>query len=188
MRPKEIFPQRIETDAGHWVRERTQHILETPDPNEHHKEMSFLNHLMLYGETDERQVMGEKLAGAERNERCARRAVWLMVVFTTMAVLGLGYAVLLLDEFTPNTARFVTRTFGAIGLASLVSLLAFVGFWLVSRGKLDDQREGCRRLVTKIVESRLGKPVTASSADILKRRSAPRRVAAEGCEASPGNT
>ena len=145
-------------DAGHSVHEQIHYICESNRPNAHQREMSFLRHLMLYDDTGEHRELEERLERAERNERCARRAVWLMVVFMAISLAGLGYAALLLEDFPPNTSQFLTRIFCALGLASLVSLLAFVGFWLVSRGEMNEQREGCRRLVARIVAARLGKP------------------------------
>jgi hypothetical protein len=106
--------------------------------------------------------LGEKITHAQRNERCARRAVGLMAALITLALVGLGYAALLLETFPLNTSQFLTRVFCALGLASLVSLLAFMTFWLIARGELSEHREACRRLVTKIVESRLGKPGSGS--------------------------
>lgn len=188
MQPKETFEQRTGPgghgeaswiSSGHSVHEQIHYICESAPSSEHQREMAFLRHLMHYDDTDERHKLEEKLTRAERNERCARRAVGLMVVLTALAVVGLGYAALLLEDFPPNTSQFVTRLFCALGLASLVSLLAFVGFWLVSRGKLDDQREGCRRLATRIVESRLGKPPSVASPEIVRTRSPRRSVDAE---------
>ena len=145
-------------DAGHSVREQIHYICESARLSEHEREVSFLRYLMLYGDTNECMEQEEKITHAERNEHCARRAVKLMVVLTGLSLLGLGYAALLLEDFPPNTSQFLTRIFCALGLASLTSLLAFVALWLISRGELNEHREGCRRLVTKIVESRLGKP------------------------------
>jgi hypothetical protein len=64
-------------------------------------------------------------------------------------------------------------------LASLVSLLAFAGFWIISRGKLDEQRDACRRLAMRIVESRLGKPAKDSATEIVRARSLRKAVATE---------
>lgn len=187
MPPKETFEQRTEASgngeyswmaAGHSVREQIHYVCESTGTNGHQREMSFLRHLMLYDDTDECQQLEEKITRAQRNEQCARRAVWLMVVLIALAVVGLGYAALLLEGFPPNTSQFTTRMFCALGLASLVSLLAFVAFWLVSRGELNEQREKCRRLVTRIVESRLGRPVRVASPEVVKTRSPRRRVVA----------
>ena len=167
------------TDAGHSVREQIHYICESARPSEHEREMSFLRHLMLYDATDECHELEEKLTRARRNERCARRAVWLMALLTGLAVAGLGYSAILLEGFPQNTNQLLIRMFCALGLASLISLLAFVAFWLVARGELDEQREGCRRLVTRIVESRLGKPASVATLEIVRTRSPRRRGAAE---------
>ena len=104
-----------------------------------------------------------------------------MAVLTGLSLVGLGYAAILPQDFPQNRTQWVIRIFCALGLASLVSLLAFLAFWLSSRGKLDEHRERCRRLVTKIVESRLGKSSPASSEEILQIESAPlRSVTQEG--------
>ena len=152
-------------DGGHSVREQIQYVCETAQTSEHQREMSFLRHLMLYGQTHERHALEERITQAERNERCARRAVSLMAVLTGLAVAGLGYSAILLEDFPQNKTQFAIRAFCVLGLAALTSLLAFMLIWLLSRGELNAQREGCRRLVTKIVESHLGKPATLSAAE-----------------------
>jgi hypothetical protein len=150
--------------------------------------MSFLRHLMLYDDTGECNELEGKIAQGQCKERSARRAVWLMGVLTALAVVGLGYSAILLEDFPQNKTQVVMRIFCALGLASLVSLLAFAGFWLVSLGELNEQRERCRRLVTRIMESRLGKPVIVSRPEIVRTRSRRSRVAAEGHEAGNGKS
>jgi len=46
-------------------------------------------------------------------------------------------------------------------VASLISLVAFVVLGMVYRKMLDRRREQCRQLVTRLLESRLGSPVSA---------------------------
>jgi hypothetical protein len=197
MTAKETFDQRTETggreesswtDAGHSVREQIHYICESTRSNGHKRELSFLRHLMLYDATEERLELEQKINRAERNERCARRAVGLMAVLTGLAVAGLGYSAILLEDFPQNTNQLLIRIFCALGLASLISLLAFVAFWLVARGELDEQREGCRRLVTRTVESRLGKPATVSLLEIVRTRSPRSRVAVEDRQAANGES
>jgi hypothetical protein len=48
----------------------------------------------------------------------------------------------------------------ALGLAALISLVAFVGLTVVYRTNLDEHRKEGRQLVTKLLASRLGKPAT----------------------------
>ena len=128
--------------------------------SEHQRETAFLRHLIRYDNTAERDRLEERITQIQRDERCVRRGVWLMALFTTVAVTGLGYAVILLDDFPQNKSQFIFKVFGALGLGSLISLLAFVGLWGGYRAELDRRREECRRLVTTLLETRLGKPQT----------------------------
>ena len=44
-------------------------------------------------------------------------------------------------------------------MASLICLLVFAGIGMACRNKLDQRREECRQLVTKLLAFRLGQPV-----------------------------
>lgn len=161
------------------MREQIHYIGEAARLSDHQREMSFLRHLMLYLGTDECHALEEKIDQAQRHERSARRAVCLMAILTAGAIVGLGYSAILLEDFPQNKTPFLIRIFCALGLASLVSLLAFVAFWIASRGELDTQRERCRRLVTRIVESRLGKPAPAAAPEMGRTDSTRRPAISE---------
>ena len=188
MPPKETFEQKIETrehresswtDSGHSVREQVHYICESAQLSGHQREMSFLRHLLLYDETDEGHELEGKIAQAQSKECSARRAVWLMGILTAMAVVGLGYSAILLEDFPQNKTQVLMRIFYALGSASLVSLLAFAAFWMVCLGELNEQRERCRRFVTRIVESRLGKPAARSREHIAGTEPRRRRFRVE---------
>ena len=117
---------------------------------------------MLYDGSTERFALEEKLSGSERNERCARGAVWLMAVLTGLAFSGLGYAAILMEDFSSSDVQMVIRIICAVGLASFISLLAFIAFWMMARKELKEQRHRCRRLARRMVEARLGKPASLS--------------------------
>jgi hypothetical protein len=74
---------------------------------------------------------------------------------------GLGYGTVLVANFPHNAPQFVVNLIYALGLGSLISLLAFAGLGLVYRWKLDQRREECRQRVARLLESRLGKPLAA---------------------------
>jgi hypothetical protein len=78
---------------------------------------------------------------------------------TALAVAGFGYAVVLIDNFPYNTPQFIINIVSALSLASLICLVVFMGLRIVYRMKLDQRRKECRQLVTKLLDSRLGKPV-----------------------------
>ena len=77
---------------------------------------------------------------------------------------------ILVDNFPYNLPQFVINIICGLGMGSLISLLAFMGLGLVYRIKLDQRREECRQLVARLLESRLGKPVTTPLQNIRDKR------------------
>jgi len=131
--------------------------------SEHQKHTEFLRQCILYDESARRQELHEGITQIQHDARCVRRAVWLMALLIALVVAVLGYEVILVDNFPYNLPQFVINIISGLGLGSLISLLAFLVLGLVYRKKLDQQREECRQLVTRLLESRLGKPVTTPS-------------------------
>src|SRR4051812_10199565 len=120
--------------------------------SEHEKETAFLRQCLLYHDTVERHELDETLSQLQGDERCLRRALWLMVVLTALAATGLGYCAVFSGDYPQNASRFMTqfmtKVFSVLALSSLISLLAFVGDWFIHRRRLDRRREDCRRLAT----------------------------------------
>ncbi len=133
--------------------------------SEHQKHTEFLRQCILYDESARRQELVEEIARIQCDARCVRRAAWLMAMLTVLAVTGLGYGTVLVDNFPYNMPQSIVNLICALGLGSLISLLAFAGLGMVYRKKLDRRREECRQLVARLLESRLGKPVTTPSGD-----------------------
>ena len=134
--------------------------------SEHEKHTEFLRQCILYDESARRQELHQGITKIQRDARCVRRAVWLMAMLTALVVAGLGYEMILGDNFPYNLPQFVINIICGLGLGSLISLLAFMGLGMVYRMKLDRHREECRQLVARLLESRLGKPVTTPSQDM----------------------
>ena len=141
-----------------------------PPMSEHQRETAFLRHCISYDESPERSKLDERVIQLQRNERCMRRAVWSMAVSAALAMAGLGYSSVFLDEFPHRMSQFVShfavKGFFALGVGSLVSLLAFAGLWAAFRRELDQRREECRQLITKLIVSRLSKPVGKPLRDV----------------------
>jgi hypothetical protein len=133
--------------------------------NERQKHTEFLRHCLRYGESPEHQALEEKITQIQRNERCVQRAMWLMAVLTALAVAGLGYPAILVENFPYGASQFTLNLICALGLASPICLLVFAGLGMAYRRKLDQRREECRQLVTKLLASRLGKPVATPIRD-----------------------
>ena len=130
----------------------------------HHREAAFLKEAILYDDTAERHKLEQRITHIERDARCVGRAVWLMVLLTAVGISGLCYCAVFLADFPQNMEQFSTRTavkvFGALGLGSLISLLAFICLGVAYRREVNLRREECRSLIAKLLESRLGKPAT----------------------------
>ena len=129
--------------------------------SEHQRETAFLRQCLSYDASPRRQVLEATITQIQRDGRYLRRAVWWMALLAALAAAGLGYAMVLVDNFPYNIPHLVINSLCAVGLASLICLLAFMGLRIVYRKKLDRLREECRQLVATLLESRLSKPDTA---------------------------
>jgi hypothetical protein len=127
---------------------------------ERQKDTAFLRHCIAYEDTAERHKLEETIAQLQRDERCIRRAAWLMALLAGLAMAGLCYVAVLLPDSSLNMSQFATqfiiKIFCALGVGSLLCLVAFLGFGVVRRKESDSRRAECRRLATKLMESRLG--------------------------------
>jgi hypothetical protein len=142
--------------------------------SEHQKETAFLRQCLLYDDTVERRKLEEEITQAQRDDRCVRRALLLMALLIALAMAGLGYATVFLPNTPQNTSQFLTpfiiKVFCALGVGSLICLVAFGGLRAVYRKKLEQRREDCRRLATKLLESRLGKPRAMPLSGVFKEQ------------------
>jgi hypothetical protein len=130
--------------------------------SEQQRETAFLRRVILYDDTAERHKLEEGITQTQRDERCVRRAVLLMVLLTALAAAGLCYAAVFQEHHPQNMSQFITpfivKVLCALGVGALICMLAFGGLGVVYRKELEHRREECRRLTTKLLESRLGKP------------------------------
>jgi hypothetical protein len=126
--------------------------------NDHHQQTEFLKRCLRYEESARHQELEQQITRIQRDESCVRKAVWLMAVLTALAIAGLGYPAILLANFPYSAPQTIVDLVCVLGVASLVSLVAFVVLGMVYRKMLDKRREECRLLVESLLESRLGKP------------------------------
>ena len=128
--------------------------------SDHHKQTEFLKQCLRYDENARRLELEQQITRIQRDERCVWRAVWLMAVLTALAMAGLGYPAILLANFPYSAPQSIVNLVCTLGVASLISLLVFVIIGMVYRKMLDQRREECRLLVTKLLEARLGNPLS----------------------------
>ena len=138
--------------------------------SDHERDMAFLRHCIRYDDSAKRHQLEERIAQVQRNDRCVRRAVWLMTLLTALSGAGLAYSAVLQENFPYGKSSFVIRVLCEVGLASLISLVAFVGLLMAYRMELNRLREQCRRLATTLLESRLGKPAARPLTEVAKEQ------------------
>jgi len=129
---------------------------------EHERDTDFLRHCLLYDDTAERHDLEERITQVQRDERCVRRAVWLMALMASLATAGVCYSVVFRIDYPENMDQFITpfmtRVLCALGLGSVICLLVFLALGRIYRKRLDQRREEGRRLARKLIASRLGNP------------------------------
>jgi hypothetical protein len=133
--------------------------------SEHQRHTNFLRHCLIYADSSERNHQEQKIARIEQDLRCVRSAAWLMGVLMGLVVISLIYATVLVDNFPYSASQVIINIICALGVGSLISLLTFGGLAIYYRRKLDQQRDECRQLVARLLESRLGRPVPAPLQD-----------------------
>jgi hypothetical protein len=126
--------------------------------NEHQRETAFLRNIIAFDESSERSKLEERIGEVQRDERCIKRTAWLMVLLGGLGLSGLGYGTLFAERFPYGDSRLAYDILCTIALAAVLSLGVLGCFLIGCRQKLNGLREECRRLVIKLLESRLSKP------------------------------
>jgi len=130
--------------------------------NDHQRQTEFLKQCILYEGSKASQTLAERIRQLQHNERCVGHALWLMVHLGALALAGLAYLAVFMEDFPQNIpgfmTRFITQAFCVMGLSSLICVPVFLGLQMVYRKELAHRREDCRRLATNLLESRLARP------------------------------
>ena len=99
--------------------------------------------------------MQDNLAKADRERKCLRRAMFLMVTLFLLSLAGLGVCALWLPHVFSDPTAFATNSLIILGLASLISQIEFFGYLLWHRVSVNRLHKECRLRVLLLVESRL---------------------------------
>ena len=121
----------------------------------HKKTGAFLKALIINLSSEECLQLYDMLDKAEREEKCIRRAVFLMVVLLMISVAGLGYCALLVPEVFRNPTHPLMRSLSVLGLGSLISQVVFLGYLLSHRTGLARLHKECQRRVLALARAQL---------------------------------
>ena len=110
----------------------------------------------LCDDSFERQRLEERLTQVQRDARCVRRAVRVMVFLTAFAVVGLGHSTVFLP-FWPQTMdqylmQWPIKAHCALGLASLSCAIVFSALRLLYRRELNWCVDQCQRLTIQTIQ------------------------------------
>jgi len=120
---------------------------------EHHRHTEFLRQCLQYDAGSTCQELEKGIARLQRDARCVKRAAWLMAMFAGLAAAAFGYGSALVENYPYNTQQVIFNSICAVGLGSLISLMAFAALGLSYRRKLNQMREECRQKVAKLLKS-----------------------------------
>ena len=151
--------------------------------SEHEKETLFLKRLIRYEDSDDRRKLETRIAQVQRDKRCVQRFASVMALFPLLALAGVAYGAMLQKNFPDDRSYPVIRVLCEVGLASLICLVAFAVLLVGYRRELGRLKEECRRLITRLLESRLAKP-DATTLPGGYRESDAREVSQGAAEAS----
>src|SRR4051794_24693852 len=112
--------------------------------SERQKETKFLKTLILCDDSAQGRQLQERIKAAERDERCIRGAVSVVVVLALFALSGLGYSAVFAPQSVQYSSFLGTRICCAFGLGSLISVTVFLGYWLWYRAVSNRVYEECR--------------------------------------------
>src|SRR6059036_1454012 len=124
--------------------------------SERQKQIQFLKALSRRDEFRECQVLRDKIRQAERDERSLRRMIFLVLILMMLSVSTLCYGAVLSPDFFHDQSQFLLKVSCALGLASVLCLVAFTGYWLWCRGLLNELYHQCRELIMTSLRARSG--------------------------------
>ena len=76
---------------------------------ERQKQTAFLRQCLVYHDTPASRKLAESMAHIEQGERSLRRAVWMVVRLAGLAVAGIAYSALLMDNYPDGTSGSVAH-------------------------------------------------------------------------------
>ena len=101
----------------------------------------------------ERRRLHDSLTSAECGTRCIRRAVFLAGCLFVLSLEALAYCAALLPELVSDRVHFLTKGLSLVCLASFISEVEFLGYWLWHRISVNRLHQECRRRLLPLVGS-----------------------------------
>jgi hypothetical protein len=117
--------------------------------SEREKQIRFLKALACREASTEFETLQDKIHNAERHERCVRRMIFLVFVLMMLSVSSICYGTVFQPQYLRNTSQLMLKLPCSFGLASLMCLLGYTGYWFWHRAILNKLYAQCRQLIIK---------------------------------------
>src|SRR5688500_424081 len=118
-----------------------------PSMTESQKQVAFLKVLTLYSDTEQARVWRQRLTEAEHNAQSIRRALTLITWLCVLSTSLLFFEAVMEPELLDGVSRVLTTVMGAVGLASLASLIAFSCIWVYFHEATKRSCDQCRNFI-----------------------------------------
>lgn len=119
---------------------------------ERQKETAFLRGLIRLEDTEAGRRLQERITKAECDEKCIRRALFVVALVGLLSLSGLCYSAVFLQDFFQNSSHLVIKFFSASGLGSLLCFGGFLFYWIRYRRASNHLHGECRRFVMGFLE------------------------------------
>jgi hypothetical protein len=126
--------------------------------SEREKHCVFLKTLIQYEREEAVWELQERINKAEKDERCVRSALRLVLVLAFISVSGLAYSAVFIEDFFQNSSHLPIKIFTALGLGSILCLGAYMGCWLWYRAIVNRVYEEGRQFLIGLTETRCSHP------------------------------
>lgn len=111
---------------------------------EHSRQTEFLHSMILRCDCEHARELLHRMAHARHEDRVLRRAILIALVIMGMVLCVLGYSIVLAPDFFAVHPRLLVVV-QAAGVASLLSVVGFVGYAYWARAVSNTLHEECRR-------------------------------------------
>ena len=141
---------------------------------EHKTQAAFLKALIAYEDGEASRQLQDSLAKADRERKCIRHALFLMVTLFILSLAGLSYCALLLPQDLFQSHALRHQELERLGFGVVDCQLGFFGYLLWHRSGVNRLHKECRRRVLLLVEPLLSAPLRRSpSAESLRNQAPP---------------
>ena len=125
--------------------------------SERQKQTEFFKAVIQSDRQGENLKLCDRIAQAERDECCVRRAMFLAFLLASVSFLGCGYTFVVKPEVILESGHGLKKLFMVLSVGSLIAFTVYLGCWFYYRALLQQVHNECRKFIMKNVVRNSGK-------------------------------